>query len=153
MRLLGRYAWRIKNSLLSVLKNKTIGARALVIQDQEILLVKHSYLANWYLPGGGVDASEHPICAIKREVAEEVGIILEKDPILFGIYLNRREKRDDFVVIYVVKDWKHMLNHKQDGEISDSRFFDLNDLPTDISPATARRIAEYQQRQPIDPNW
>ena len=47
-----RVYWRI-------FKPITLGVRAVVVNDKnEILLVKHTYQNNWFLPGGGVDKGE-----------------------------------------------------------------------------------------------
>ena len=41
-------------------------------QHGEILLVNHTYVPGWYLPGGGVDHGENIYQAIIREVYEDV---------------------------------------------------------------------------------
>ncbi len=43
--------------------------------------------------------------AVMRELYEEVGVICTTKPILFNVYINNREKRDDYVILYVVKDF------------------------------------------------
>ncbi|MDQ0343857.1 8-oxo-dGTP pyrophosphatase MutT (NUDIX family) [Lederbergia wuyishanensis] len=44
-----------------------------MIQDEKVLLVKHTYQNHWYLPGGGVEKSETLERAIRRECKEEIG--------------------------------------------------------------------------------
>ncbi|MFC0651817.1 NUDIX domain-containing protein [Lederbergia wuyishanensis] len=51
----------------------TLGVRILLIQDEKVLLVKHTYQNHWYLPGGGVEKSETLERAIRRECKEEIG--------------------------------------------------------------------------------
>ena len=46
---------------------------------RQILLVKHSYIPGWHLPGGGVDHGEDIHTAAIREVYEETGISDLKD--------------------------------------------------------------------------
>jgi hypothetical protein len=36
----------------------TVGGRLIMAQGDEILLVKHSYQPQWYLPGGGIKKDE-----------------------------------------------------------------------------------------------
>jgi 8-oxo-dGTP pyrophosphatase MutT (NUDIX family) len=50
-----------------------ITASGIVIRHQEMLLIKHRYIKEWFQPGGHVDPSEAPLVAAMREVAEETG--------------------------------------------------------------------------------
>ena len=60
--------------------NKAIRIRvaAIVIEDNRILLVAHKKKNDvyWLLPGGGVDFGESLKEALKREVLEELGVIM-----------------------------------------------------------------------------
>ncbi|MEG3162520.1 NUDIX domain-containing protein [Sphingomonas sp. LB2R24] len=142
-RLIGRIAslvWRIG-------KPRTIGVRALLLdRDGRVALVRHTYDDHWYLPGGGVKKGESIAAALMRELAEEVAIA---DPVIervLGVYHSRGEGKDDHIVIFVVRTAASGVLARADlREIEQAGWFTLGDLPETTSPATRRRIAEYQQ--------
>ncbi|CDZ78775.1 nucleoside triphosphate pyrophosphohydrolase [Legionella massiliensis] len=146
-----KFIGRVKSLAFSLFVNKSVGARALVIHEGKVLLVKHSYTPGWYTIGGAVDAGETPIEAVQRELSEEVGIRCLTLPRLFSVYHNNHEKRDDYIIFYLVD--KFEKNAVRSLEIMDEQWFDLDNLPTDISPATHRRIEEYQGSRIIDEHW
>jgi 8-oxo-dGTP pyrophosphatase MutT (NUDIX family) len=146
-----KFFWETKNTLLSLFSLRTVGARTLVLQNDHILLVKHTYLPGWYTIGGGVDAGESGLQALIRELKEEVGVILHESPSILGFYHNPYEKRDDYVVVYVCKEFEK--KEVVSKEILEARWFPLNALPPDISPATKRRIEEYLGRRPLSDVW
>src|ERR1051325_7930157 len=81
--------WRFARGL-------TIGVRAIVIDPQgRVFLVKHSYVAGWPLPGGGVEPGETVAEALDRELAEEGGIVPLEPPGLHGVFFNSRVSRRD----------------------------------------------------------
>lgn len=139
--MINNFMRKIRNKIISLFACKTIGARALVIKDGNILLVKHSYIPQWYSIGGGVEKGETPIEAVKRELLEEVGITCLNHPKLFNVYLNNREKRDDYVVLYIVEEFTQKT--VSSPEIIAAEWFEISNLPQDISPATKRRIEEF----------
>ena len=56
----------------------TVGTMSVVTKpDGAILLVRHSYLANWSFPGGRLNRRELPSVGAARETREEVGIRIE----------------------------------------------------------------------------
>ena len=56
----------------------TVGTMSVVTKpDGAILLVRHSYLANWSFPGGLLNRRELPSVGAARETREEVGIRIE----------------------------------------------------------------------------
>jgi len=51
-----------------------VAARALIIQDDKILLVQELPEMWWGFPGGGVDHGETVQSSLAREIAEELGV-------------------------------------------------------------------------------
>jgi ADP-ribose pyrophosphatase YjhB (NUDIX family) len=132
----------------------TTGVRAMVIDGAgRIFLVKHSYLAGWHLPGGGVDKGEAVASAMSRELFEETNIRVAGEPKLQGVYFNNRESRRDHVVLFIVRDFVQEKPPEPDYEIVAHGFFALDALPEDTSRATRARIAEVFNGVPVSEVW
>src|SRR3982074_2974531 len=75
-------------------RGMTLGVRAVVLDDDNrVFLVKHSYIAGWHLPGGGVEVGETFRDALRRELAEEGRIEFSGEPVLHGRFFNRHVSR------------------------------------------------------------
>ncbi len=145
-RLLHLY-WRFARGL-------TIGVRALVIDAQgRVFLVKHSYVAGWHLPGGGVEVDEPLAAALARELREEANIELGGPPALFAIYFNRRVSRRDHVALYVVRSFEQSAPPRPNREIAAHGFFAPGSLPDDTTRGTRERIAEVLAGRAVAEFW
>jgi 8-oxo-dGTP pyrophosphatase MutT (NUDIX family) len=121
----------------------TLGVRALVLDDSgRILLVKHSYVSGWHLPGGGVEPGETLAQALARELLEEGHIELTARPQLHGVYFNRRASRRDHVAVYVVREFRAARSPVTGREIVARAFFPAHALPADTTASTRARIRE-----------
>jgi ADP-ribose pyrophosphatase YjhB (NUDIX family) len=128
--------WRFARGL-------TVGVRGLVIDPQgRLFLVKHSYIAGWHLPGGGVEVGETLLAALGRELREEGNIELIGRPPLFGVYFNRRASRRDHVALFVVRSFRQTAAPQPNSEIVAHGFFSADSLPEGTTRATRERIAE-----------
>ncbi len=138
---LKKYFYMISRTLWLILKPLSFGVRILMVRDQNILLVKHIYQDQWFLPGGIIERGETVEDAVRREAAEEVGAILQ-DLSLFGVYTNFERGKSDHVVVFLSRDFS--LNGHSDGEIERWDFFDVDALPDDISPGSRKQIERYK---------
>jgi 8-oxo-dGTP pyrophosphatase MutT (NUDIX family) len=119
----------------------TLGVRLLIIKDQHVLLVKHTYQPSyWFLAGGGVKRNENLMEAARREAQEEVGAKLG-DLKLFGVYTNYFYHKSDHVLVFVCTDFS--LSGSSDQEIAKYEFFPLDHLPDNLAAGHKRRIIEY----------
>ena len=141
------FYWRFARGL-------TVGVRALVIDDAgRVFLVKHSYVAGWHLPGGGVETGETLAAALARELREEGNIELRDPPHLFAVYFNRRISRRDHVALYVVRSFVQSAPPQRTSEIIGHGFFSPSSLPADTTDATRARIAEVLENHSIADVW
>ena len=85
-------------------RGMTLGVRGVVLDgDDKVFLVRHSYVAGWHLPGGGVEVGETFLEALRRELVEEGRIELTGEPVLHGLFFNGHVSRRDHVAVYVVR--------------------------------------------------
>ena len=117
------------------------------------MLVRHTYVKGWYLPGGGVEKGEPAIVALERELREEGNLALDGTPVLAGVFFNRQASPRDHVVLFHVGDFRILGEKTRDLEIAEARFFPLDGLPADTTPATIRRLDEMSGRSPVSPYW
>lgn len=146
-----RFYHLLRHAIFSLLAKRTIGVRILLLDQEKVLLVKHTYQPDWYSIGGEVDPGETPREAMERELKEEVGITLTSPPRLFSVYYSRNEKHDDYIIFYVGQGY-HQEAVTSD-EIAQQQWFPLKQLPHDVSPATQRRIKEYLGELEISERW
>lgn len=135
-------------------RGMTLGVRGLVIDGAgRILLVQHSYVRGWHLPGGGVETGETMLEALARELAEEGNIQLTGAPRLHGVFFNRRISQRDHVAVFVVDDFRQDGPFQPNREIAAAAFFALDALPNDTTAGTRARIAEVLGGAPVSARW
>lgn len=135
-----KIAHRLYSTFWKILKPQTAGARAILVKDGKVLLVKHTYLKSWFLPGGGLKNNETYEQGLRRELQEELGIVVS-DLKFHGVYNNFYEGKSDSIVVFSSENFTEP--NKKDLEIEDFRFFNFTELPENISPGTRKRIKEY----------
>ncbi|RLD06404.1 MAG: ADP-ribose pyrophosphatase [Chloroflexota bacterium] len=144
LKILLHFAYHIRKLTWRVTKPLTVGVRLLLVREQSVLLVKHTYQEKWFLPGGGIKKGETAKEAGRREAQEEVGAELS-ELTLFGVYANFYQHKSDHIVVLFCDDFT--LTGKTDWEIERFNFFPLDDLPPDVSPGCLHRILEYAAGQ------
>ena len=128
--------WRIARGM-------TLGVRGVVLDgDGKVFLVRHSYVAGWHLPGGGVEVGETFLEALRRELVEEGRIELTGEPVLHGVFFNGHVSRRDHVAVYIVRRFRQDRPPEPNREIVECGFYAPGALPRETTMGTRLRIAE-----------
>ena len=81
-------------------------ARAVIIEDNKILLCKRKDRDYYFLPGGHVEFGERASNALMREIKEELGVdtdSTESIDVLENIFIQDGESRHEINLIFSVK--------------------------------------------------
>ena len=118
-----------------------MGVRVLMVENGKVVLIRHTYMSGWFMPGGGLKKNETLEQAARREAFEETGAALGEIK-LMGAYTNFKDWRTDHNVVFTCDEFK--ITGKPDGEIAEMRLFPLDELPEELLPGHRRRLTEYQ---------
>ncbi|GBF75520.1 RNA pyrophosphohydrolase [Paenibacillus sp. 598K] len=121
--------------------------------DGRLLLQQRTDNGMWGLPGGSMEPGEEMIEVAKRELLEEVGLealTLELLDLFSGPELYYRYPNGDevynVVAVYLCKDYRGTLRGDGD-EVQDIQFFELDQLPSQISPPDRPIISRFLRDQ------
>src|SRR3569833_1720913 len=135
-------------------RGMTLGVRGIVVDgDDRVFLVKHSYVAGWHLPGGGVEPGESFLDALRRELAEEGCIEVDGEPVLLGMFFNSHVSRRDHVAVYLVRSFRQNRLPEPHREIVACGFFEAGALPEETTTGTRLRISEALQGKSQIGTW
>jgi ADP-ribose pyrophosphatase YjhB (NUDIX family) len=135
-----RVAYRLGYMVLRpwwfVTRPRTAGIKAVVRCGDDVLLVRHSYARRdrWDLPGGFLHPGEDPERALRRELAEELGV----RPVaarLIAHTPSRYDHKREWLFTFAV-DVGGRAFAASEAEIAEARWF-----ARDALPAKATRLA------------
>jgi 8-oxo-dGTP pyrophosphatase MutT (NUDIX family) len=118
-----------------------VGASLLMLnQRDQLLMLKKNDNGRWGVPGGAMELGESLEETARRETKEEIGVDV-KDIELFGIYSGQElyychpngEEVYNVSVVYLVRNFRETIKVNC-NEHSEYQYFDLRNLPKDISP-------------------
>lgn len=127
------------------------GACALIERDGKVLLVRHSYMPGWLLPGGGVRRGEPAEHAIMRELKEEIGLVRSAPPELFWIYSRRTGWVTNVIVLYRLHDIE--FTFRPNLEVREVLWADPASPPPQTPDSVRRRLGELLGMEPRGPHW
>lgn len=135
-----------------VTRPQTRGVRAIALTAAgQVVLVRHSYLPGWHLPGGGYARGESAEQAVLRELREEIGMAAHGSVRLLGTLQHRPNFRRDTVTLALVEQVAFVFRPSM--EIVEARAFDFDALPAEASGGTRRRLAEWRAGHLLPEAW
>ncbi len=148
---LDRLTLSAKVTAQALLAPVALAACALIVRDGKVLLVRHSYVKGWLLPGGGVARGEPAEHAVLREMKEEIGLVRSAPPVLFGLYSRRTGWATNVIALFRL----------DEAEFTFAPNFEVRELvladplaPPDGTPRSVRRrLAEFAGAEPRSLYW
>lgn len=138
---------------VSMRRFMSLGSRAAVIDGENILLVNHTYVKGWQLPGGGVERGQTFESTMRNELLEETGFEAGKEVELHGVFLNNLISKRDHVALYLVRDFTKVHEFKPNGEIAQISWFKFDQLPQNMAPGARERIGEIFEGKEKSQYW
>lgn len=122
------------------------GAAAALFTDHvgRVLLVKPNYRDHWSLPGGILEHAESPEAGCAREVAEEIGLVIEPEKLLTVNWVAPEGERPRPIVHWIYDGGTLDGTEQivlQEEELDDYRFVDPADLAAYLPPVISTRVA------------
>jgi ADP-ribose pyrophosphatase YjhB (NUDIX family) len=125
---------------------------ALVVDQGRLLLVKRAaapFKGYWDIPGGFLEAGEHPKDGAVREIFEETGLHIQLGDLL-GIFMDIYETTGDPTLNIFYTATVMGGEARAGSDATDLHWFDLNALPEQIAFKSAHQVlALLQNGSPI----
>ncbi|WP_019904417.1 NUDIX domain-containing protein [Methylobacterium sp. 77] len=137
-------------------RGMTLGVRGAAFDERgRVCLVRHTYVAGWHLPGGGVEVGESAVDAMIREFREEAEVAVnERVPLrLHGFFRSTAAAGRDHIAVYVAPTFRLLGPKDPDREIAESGFFALDALPEETTRATRERLREIAEGASPAATW
>ena len=125
----------------------TVTAGALIFNDAgKVLLLKHRFRpgTGWGLPGGFLEAGEHPLDALKRELREEIGMEVESAEVFTARSFKKVRQVE---VLYLCRANGNVK--PQAMEVERAEWFAVDSLPDGL-PRDQRRLVERAAQKCIN---
>lgn len=123
-------------------------AAGAVVQDGKVLLVRHSLLKKWQLPGGVQEIGEAIQQTAEREIREELGLDLRASR-LIGIYSGPQwiveypdGSRTQQLTFFFLMESKLTPIRFQDDEIAAYRFFAPDEIPAGTMECCQQKVLD-----------
>ena len=119
----------------------------LFFRDDKILLLRRfntGYRDSEYsVPAGHLDGNETARSAAAREAAEEVGVLIDEDDIIFSSVMHRNEGDERVDFFLQVRAWMGEPFNKEPNKCDDLYWEGINSLPQNMIPYVRRAIQNH----------
>ena len=115
---------------------------ALIVDQDKLLLVKRAkdpFKGYWDIPGGFLEAGEHPEAGALREIHEETGLLIQLENIL-GIFMDTYGDSSEPVLNIFYTATVIGGEARAGSDASHLHWFDLNALPEQIAFESAGEV-------------
>ncbi len=127
-----------------------VGA-SVILEDKQgriLLQLRHDNHC-WGYAGGSVELDENVEDAAKRELFEETGLIAHKLE-LFGVFSGKDmhytypngDEVSNIDIVFICNEYSGELK-MQESEVDDLKFFDVNEIPDNISPPIRKAMDKW----------
>lgn len=126
----------IPDAIIPTAANHTLGVGAVVINDNEELLVVKEKISTlgFKLPGGHIDNGEMISRAVSREVMEETGIDVEFDSIIsLGHFYPHQFHKSNLYILCMATPKTFEINIQDTKEIVEAKWMNVNEYLEDES--------------------
>jgi len=130
------------------------GITAVVLRDDEVLLVRRSDNGQWGPVTGIVDPGEHPAVAARREVLEETGVDCHVEALVSvnvgGVVVHANGDLAQYLDHTFLCRYDGGVAHPADDESTEALWCPLSDLPP-MGPHLVGRILDAVDHPPGGP--
>lgn len=128
------------------------GASIILFNElNQVLMLRRNDNGCWCFPGGAVDLGENTEDSVRRELLEETGLCVEEVSV-WGVFSGKElhytyPNGDEVYIVDVVYSSNKFYGEISiDNESSEYRFFNIEDIPSEISPPVLPVVNELKRR-------
>lgn len=121
----------VENAIIPTAVNHTLGVGVVVMNENNLLVVKDRIWQTYKLPGGFIDDRENISQAVVREVFEETGIEVEFDSVIsLGHFSPAQFGESNLYVVSLAKPLSTKISIMDNDEIMEARWIDVDEYLT-----------------------